>query len=293
MATYSPILDSEVDADSPLTESLITRLRDNPLALISATPTELTGSGNYSVPTDVDLLMVVCVGGGGGGGGGGDTSAANNGVELGGGGGSSGGVSIGYFSTSGGSSIAYSCGSGGGGGAGGASGAVGSTGTTGGDTTFNGGTIRAKGGNGGEGGLHDSAINAFYQASRGGRAPDCFSNKGGDSGVVSGTPIGNVSPYWNGQDGEGPCLGGDAGAGGAGGVSGGTNTTHAGGGGGGGGGVPFFLRTSSFGNGGAGGTKNGAGGNATTYGAGGGGGGGNANGGSGSAGIIFVLPLQS
>lgn len=37
--TYDPILDSEVDAESPLTESLMTRIRDNPDAVAQGDPT--------------------------------------------------------------------------------------------------------------------------------------------------------------------------------------------------------------------------------------------------------------
>ena len=70
MPNYSPILDSEIDAESPITESLMTRLRDNPLALEGEDYTELTGSGTYTVPSDVNLLKVILIGGGSGGRGG-------------------------------------------------------------------------------------------------------------------------------------------------------------------------------------------------------------------------------
>jgi len=33
MTTYTPILNAEVDAESPITDLLLTRLRDNPLAI--------------------------------------------------------------------------------------------------------------------------------------------------------------------------------------------------------------------------------------------------------------------
>ena len=113
MPTYSPILDSEVDAESPITQSLMERLRDNPLALFGDNYTQLTGSGNYSVPTNISLLKVVIFGAGGGGGGG----VSDTGDNDGGGGGGSGCVTVTYMSVSGGDSIPYACGSGGSGGA--------------------------------------------------------------------------------------------------------------------------------------------------------------------------------
>jgi hypothetical protein len=39
MASYSPIGNTEIDPDSPLTSSLFTRLRDNPLAIQQGDPT--------------------------------------------------------------------------------------------------------------------------------------------------------------------------------------------------------------------------------------------------------------
>lgn len=68
MPTYDPILPAEVGAGQPITSSLITRLRDNPLTLITMEPYEITSSGNYNVASGITLLMVICVGGGGGGG---------------------------------------------------------------------------------------------------------------------------------------------------------------------------------------------------------------------------------
>jgi len=38
MTTYTPILNAEVDAESPITDLLLTRLRDNPLAIGEAAP---------------------------------------------------------------------------------------------------------------------------------------------------------------------------------------------------------------------------------------------------------------
>ena len=148
MATYSPILDTEIDAESPLTESLMTRLRDNPLALIQSTYSALTGTGYYPVPANVSLLRVILVSGGGGGGGGGNNTAA------GGTGGNSGRVRIFMFSTTPLASIHYECGAGGTGAAG-VNSSTPNTPTLGDDTTWDGGTWSTEGapsyGNGGAG----------------------------------------------------------------------------------------------------------------------------------------------
>lgn len=252
---YIPILDSEVDAESPITESLMTRLRDNALAFAQESYTELTGSGNYTVPADVSELKIVLVGGGGGGSGG---NTADGGS-----GGNSGCVRMSYVSTSGGSSLAYSCGAGGAGG-------VNVAGTVGGDTTFD-TTHIARGGLGGSLG---SALDPIT-----GVKTSTFSIIGGDGA--------NAAPV-NGNDGHShPAV--------VAGVPGDGGTAGAGNGGGGGGapmGFPFYIKPSSLGNGGAGGNHSANGANATTYGAGGGGGGeNNTTGGNGSAGIIFVLPV--
>lgn len=134
MPGYLPILNAEVGAGQPITNSLITRLRDNPLALISAVPDEITSSGNYNVASGVTLLMVICVGGGGGG-------ACNNSAV----GGSSGFVKCGFVSTTGSGSEQLPCVIGAGGG--GAS-SLFQAGGNGGPTTFN-NTITAGGGIGG------------------------------------------------------------------------------------------------------------------------------------------------
>ena len=249
MPTYDPILPAEVAAGQPITSSLITKLRDNPLALISAVPTELVSPSNtqttdytstYQVPTGVTLLMVICVGGGGGG----NTAF---GLYR---GGSSGCVRCGFVTTTGGASITYTIGGAGAGGIYSPS----TVGADGGDTVFDGSVI-GKGGKGGSGRprIGQGAVNL-----------------GGVGGPSSG----------DGQDGEQRMV--------TGGTGGNAGTF---GGGGGGAGVPWFLRTSSLGNGGNGGGGSGAGGNATGRGA--GGGGGILGAGSGTSGIIFVLPLQA
>ena len=227
---YQPILDTEIAAGQPITSGLITRLRDNPLALISAVPTELVSPSNtqttdytstYEVPTGVTLLMVICVGGGGGG-------AQNTGQA-----GTSGRVKCGFVTTTGGANMSYTIG--------GAGAGTNSAGNNGGDTIFD-SSITGKGGFGGSQ-TKDYRYGPF--------------NDSGEQKFITGGVAGARSTY---------------------------------GAGGGAAGVPWFLRTSSLGNGGNGG--GGAGGHATGYGAGGGAGIG-AIGGNGTAGIIFVLPLQA
>jgi len=67
---YVVITDAEITAEAPITQGLMFKLRDNPLALIGGIFTELTGDGIYQVPASVNKIRVICVGGGGGGGGG-------------------------------------------------------------------------------------------------------------------------------------------------------------------------------------------------------------------------------
>jgi len=68
MTTYTPILNAEVDAESPITDLLLTRLRDNPLAIgeaaagvpLNALPTVLLGtlittSGSTQTLSGLDL----------------------------------------------------------------------------------------------------------------------------------------------------------------------------------------------------------------------------------------------
>ncbi len=249
---YQPILDTEIAQGQPTTSSLITRLRDNPLALISAVPTELVSPSNtqttdytstYQVPTGVTLLMVICVGGGSAGDGIAYTSLAVPRVT----GGSSGCVRTGFVTTTGGSIISYTIGGAG-------AGVSSQVGGDGGDTIFAGSVI-------GKGALGGGKRPLVSQGA---------SNLGGLGGGTSG----------DGREGEQRMLTGGTG---------GSAGTYAGGGGA--AGVPWFLRTSSLGNGGNAASSSGAGGNATGRGAGGGAGRGSV-GGNGTAGIIFVLPLQ-
>lgn len=279
MPTYSPILDSEVDAESPITQSLMERLRDNPLAILQSAYTVLTGSGTYNVPADVTKLRCILVSGGGGGGDGGGTNGG-----YGGGGGGGGQVLEEFLTVTPLASLSYSCGAGGAGNTPGAT----AGGSAGGTTTFD--SLSVAGGYGG-GRASTSTIgiggNQFAMGNQSWRADsddgmNYYGGFGGNGADASGG-TGYVAVKGNGYS----PVKGDGGAVGS-------SDMH------GGGGAPMILPfwidgvDAYLGDGGAGGTT-GHGSNATTYGAGGGGARGNDGsywyGGNGSAGIIFVLPI--
>ena len=222
MPGYLPISNSEIGAGQPITSSLITRLRDNPLALISAVPDELTSGISYPVPTDVTLLMVICVGGGGGG------SRVAGDYR----GGSSGCVRCGFVSTAGRTSITYSIGGGG---------AGGDVGADGGDTVFD-NSIIGKGGTGGSGlpRIGQGAVNLGgvggpnYGDGREGEQRMATGGTGGNAGTYGGGGGGAGVPWFlrtsslgnGGNGGGGTGSGGNAtgrGAGGGGGVTGAGN----------------------------------------------------------------------
>ena len=221
MPTYDPILDTDIDAGQPLTKSLIEKLRNNPLALISAVPTELTSSGTYTVPTGVTLLMVICVGGGGSGG---DQYSPNLS------GGSSGCVRCGFVTTTGGASISYTIGAGGTGGT-----PLGSGGNDGGDTVFD-GSITGKGGRGGgkDPRVSQGAVNLGGAGGKEGEQRMVIGGTGGNAGTYGGGGGGAGVPWFlrtsslgnGGNGGGGTGAGGNAtgrGAGGGSGVLGGGN----------------------------------------------------------------------
>lgn len=113
--TWTEVADSAVDQSSPITDVLMTALRDNPKAVAErasgapivriAQPVLLSsGSGNWIVPTGVTAFKVTVVGGGGNGGFADDVQAA-------GGGGGSGGVAVKWYNNaSPGGSYSYSVG---------------------------------------------------------------------------------------------------------------------------------------------------------------------------------------
>lgn len=271
---YSPILDSEIDAESPITESLMFRLRDNPLSFVQQSFTVLTGSGTYNVPADTTLLRVVAVSGGGGGSGSDYTGAyALYACGAGGGGGN---VVEEFLTVTAGASLSFACG------AGGSGGPAAGNGFNGGDTTFD--TITSSGS--GTAGLAGtgSSTNSVIIGSRGGGsyAQTCggigggggFNTNGGKSGTKTGESGGANVPFR--------------------GVPGASVGTLISGGGGGPMALPFYIPEAApyMGAGGAG-PSSGNGGNATLNGAGGGGGAGGAPyaGGAGTAGIIFVAVI--
>ena len=212
----------------------------------------LTGSGSWTVPANVNAVVVTGIGGGGGGGG----SASGVQPSAGGGGGGA-GMATYVLPTTPGASLSYSVGTGG------AGGGINSNGSTGGTTTFStlswfgasGGATgvgNSGGGNGGAGGGGDY-LNAALGGSGGIGGPSNVSgsNGQGTSGRVGGSGSG--------------AAGGNGGAGGGG--------------------------SSQLGTGGAGGSPYGPtqGYNGTGFGAGGGGGvNGSGTGGNGSPGTIIL-----
>jgi len=257
---YTIIDPTRYDAESPITESLMTDIIENIMAIREGSGwTELTGLGAYPVPTGATNLQVCILSAGGGGASG---AGGTTGVYCFGG---MGGTFKTYkYTPSAGeisSGISY------------ANGAGGAADTAGGQTTF--GTLTMEGAEAGRR-LSNTAYQAivYYEHSRGREG---------------------FSQYIRNGAGHGTACGGEGGAQGAQGAS-----AYEPGGGGGGGGATFFIDSTNFGDGGQGGSAgnptpaNGA--NATGYGAGGGGGGegpgSGGTGGSGSAGIIFVRVIS-
>lgn len=76
MTTYTDITNGQVDVDSPITSSLMTALRNNPLAIAERDTTapqmffrtsqQFTSSGTWTRPSNVGAVLVEVVGGGGG-----------------------------------------------------------------------------------------------------------------------------------------------------------------------------------------------------------------------------------
>jgi len=117
MALFSPVQITETAEGSPPTQSLFSRIRDNPLAVYTKESTVLISpvgiASVYIVPKNITQIFVLMIGGGAGGG-------SGDGVTTGGGGGS-GAVSYGVISVFGGDSIGYTIGAGGDSGVGGGS----------------------------------------------------------------------------------------------------------------------------------------------------------------------------
>ena len=259
---YVVIAPSRYDAESPITESLMSDIIGNITdvndRLVGQEPnTTLTGSGTYTVPVGVSKVRVLLVSGGGGGGGGQfilDGASYDPGP---GGKGGGGGVILEYInSVTGGASLSYSCGAGGAGGSGSTPGTQGTVGSTGGVTTFDGTstpTYNNAGGNiqdgaGDGGGVNNQGLGAsprtglaFYGPLATGGAGST-SGGGGGAGASFGYNIaldafGARSGYGGGNGGNATLGGSNGGtASGGGGGGGGSN-----GGGGGNGGAGLIM----------------------------------------------------
>lgn len=211
-----------------------------------------SGSGNFTVPANVNYLKVVAAGGGGGGGGG---AGKNN---FGGGSGGSGAIEREVMiAVTPGDVIAYSVGAGGLPGAAGALNAAGGNGGAGGNTTFGSytfyGGAQGIGGSGGTGGTATTiqlSKGLLYTLSGAGGGSGANGAAGEDSFRASGGTGGDGSGGGNASGGGGGGASAKA-AGGNGGDKGvaGSNGSSASGGGGGGGG-----QTGGSDSGGAGGT---------------------------------------
>lgn len=147
--TWTELSDGSVDQSSPVTDVLMTALRDNPKAIAEraanapivriAQPTFLSGSGSWVVPTGVTAFKVTVVGGGGAGG------AAAGTPAVAGSGGGHGAVAIKWYNgVTPGASYSYSVGAGGA-----SAGSHTQISNSGGTTTFD--TLSAGGGGGGYG----------------------------------------------------------------------------------------------------------------------------------------------
>lgn len=131
--SYTVIADSEIDPESPITSSLMFRLRDNVLSLLGvdpATPSpslapqgflrnkqDFTANGSFVVPSGVSVVVIKMTGGGGGGGGGGNYEYNGGSAGDGGNGGGGGASSAIILKVSAGDALAFVIGGGGSGGA--------------------------------------------------------------------------------------------------------------------------------------------------------------------------------
>ena len=295
---YVTIDPSRYDAESPITESLMTDIIGNidaVEAIAEGTWAPLTGTGTYAIPTGVTKLRVIAVSGGGGGSGYVDITQTGTSIQGGGGGGGGGRVREFIYNPSPteiADGVDYACGAGGAGGSG-----NNVSGSNGGDTTF--GTETIFGGRCGRSMDYHQLVQfgrmlGGNNQDNGGEYPGGIGGDGYFNSEID--QFGSSQIYYKSTAENGGARGQCTG------VAGVANVDIAGGPGilAGGGGGPLSLCfgfdgiEDYLGNGGDGGINtigsyNGA--NATTYGAGGGGGCGLGSGGNGSAGVIFVQTL--
>jgi len=194
--SYTDIDDGAIDVDSPVTDDLMTLIRDNPIAMIkrlTGAPAwtvfnivALSGSGNWEVPVGVSRVTVILCGGGGGGGGGGDSDPESQ-AGGGGGGGGSGRLVVQSITTTPLALLAYVCGAVDPAGLGGAHTVNGVAGA---NTTF--GTFIALGGYGGTAGGSNSALVEGAGGAAGGWIGGA-SNAGGSGGKGKRGTLGTVS----------------------------------------------------------------------------------------------------
>jgi len=173
---YNEILDTEIQPNAPITTSLMTRLRDNPLVRSIQV---FTSSGTWTKPQGCEQVLVISVGGGGGGG-----DGSNNGSN-------GGNSSFGSFHT--------------------ANGGNANSGDTGGDGgNASGATININGGDGGDARQNDASGSDLINrpAGHGGSSILGGGPRGGRNGQVYGSGGG-------GRSGVGSNAGGAGGAGGA------------------------------------------------------------------------------
>lgn len=172
--TWTEIADAAVAQSKPVTDVLLTALRDNPKGIAErapgapvvriAQPEILTGSGTWTVPDGVTAFKVTVVGAGGAGGSA-DTSSPSTPNAAGGGG--AGGIAVKwYINVSPGDSYSYA-----------AAPATTASGADGGSSTFD--TVTA---NGGTGGIDANGDSVFTLSGNGGSASGGDINASGGAG---------------------------------------------------------------------------------------------------------------
>jgi len=204
---WTDIPDTDIDADSPITETLMTQIRDNIENVRQVTQQIFTTSGTYTKPTGLAYALVQVVGGGGGGGGADSTAIT---LETAASGGDGGGMSVELISAASiGATETVTVGSGGTAGAA----AGGGDGGAGGSSSF-GSHCSATGGAGGKG--HQSTTqNMMRQGSKSpglGSGGDYNLRGGyGQDGYISALQATGSGLYFTSANANIYCRGGDGG----------------------------------------------------------------------------------